>query len=205
MEKPKVRKTKTMQITYPAPYLHSWNSEAPPLLKKCSPIRTRRLFHSPRRPISTPKIKSKSYSAVRGPDPTAPHLKYGVFSNKRIIANRATVLPKGKQPTPNSRHSNVLKDKLSDDLMSRHSMSPTMKCPVHRSRQLQPQIRESPVFVFRTIDKSFTRQLSLSKMMHYDIKPKKYNMSAPSSFCPLYNQRICQRAKSPVRKTVRQN
>ncbi|XP_022833789.1 uncharacterized protein LOC111361624 [Spodoptera litura] len=201
MEIPKFRNTKTIQITYPAPYLQSWNSDVAPILKKHSPIRTCRLFHGPRRPVSTPKIKSQSYSAVRGPDPTAPHLKYGVFSNKRIIANRAVILPKLKQPTPNSKRNNALKNRISESLISRYSLPPTMKSRGYKNRQLQPRIRESPVFVFRTIDKSFTRQLSLSKMVHVDIKPKK-NISAPSSFLQAPNQRLGPRAKSPSRKAV---
>ncbi|KAH9635909.1 hypothetical protein HF086_002469, partial [Spodoptera exigua] len=108
------------------------------------------------------------------------------------------VLPKVKQQdTAIKQRNNVMNRRISD---SRNSLSQSIRR--QGNKNLKPQIRDSPVFVFRTADKSFTRQLSQSKVTHVDIKPRKY-MSAPASFCPSPNQRLGPRFRSPVRKTLR--
>ncbi|CAH0602452.1 unnamed protein product [Chrysodeixis includens] len=165
----KNKKIRTIQITYPAPYSQLWNA-----VNKSSPAIMKNNFRrrsNLKRPGEVQKAWCHCYSTVRGPDPTAPHLKYGVFPNRRSTSSR--VLPKAPplKPPPNrASHSfNTIPTRQMSDITGR-----TLKKKRER--------KEAPMFVFRTIDKAHTRQLSLSEMMHVDIKPKKPVVTSPP-FC----------------------
>ncbi|KAG6462571.1 uncharacterized protein LOC115451760 [Manduca sexta] len=153
MEKNKPKKTKTLQIKYPIPYTQSWpNAERAPKHKK-NTLRSAQKKPLPPlqqrcRPCAPPRIKA--------PDPTVPHLKYGIFPKKTSLARgqSKTVTSKPtKQPSAVLENENIKTEKKKS---SRNAPS-----------------AEPPLFVFRAIDKTSTRQLSMSETMHIDVKPRR--------------------------------
>ncbi|XP_026724486.1 uncharacterized protein LOC113491623 isoform X2 [Trichoplusia ni] len=181
MEKPKItKKIRTIQITYPAPYSQTWNAEhnsSSPVIMKNNFGRRSNFLFNPKRQVETQKAWSHSYSAVRGPDPTAPHLKYGVFSNRRSTSTRLLQKSLPLKPTQNrnSYSHNTIPTRQASDYTNNKNAK--------KKKDRKGPLTEAPMFVFRTIDKRHTRQLSLSEIMHIDIKPKKSMLSSPR-FCP---------------------
>ncbi|XP_063899521.1 uncharacterized protein LOC126054365 isoform X1 [Helicoverpa armigera] len=166
------------QITYPAPYAQSWNIDTTPVLTRGYHGKGPKvfLFNNPKKRADTQKTWSQSYSAVRGPDPTAPHLKYGVFPNRRASSTRN--LP--KPPLKPNFNPHCPREEARSLISNKTYPVPARKKPV---KKVKGQQSDSPMLVIRALDKTFTKQLSLSEIMHVDIKPGKRIPGTPS-FCP---------------------
>ncbi|KAL0858576.1 hypothetical protein ABMA27_012424 [Loxostege sticticalis] len=189
------KKPKIIQMKYPAPYSQSWaENKTTGVSKKKSKVhntnrgaahsqsfandrstkKAKRKLPSPKsdnhKPGADPFKRGPWHAAkprVRGPDPTVPHLKYGLF----------------KPPKKNEDQSQI--QVLSQTGQEPKSRTSTPEQSSKRDKKLKAnkgQLPEGqpPMFVFRSIDPRYTRQLTLSGPTHVDIRPR----ATPALFTP---------------------
>ncbi|XP_063836225.1 uncharacterized protein LOC135085372 [Ostrinia nubilalis] len=182
VKKKKPRVQNMTQIGHAPPHSHSWANDrnVPKRVKKKTPSPRGAGLKKNSDLFSGGPWQPVKQKMSRGPDPTAPHLKYGLFppprktnkSQMQVVSGG--VEPKSRTSTPE--HSSKKDKKL------KNKKEPTPDAG-------------APFFVFRALDPHRTRQLSLSPPAHLDIRPRPRAYLPPQ---PLQNEgKVMSSAKTP--------
>ncbi|XP_072947041.1 uncharacterized protein [Epargyreus clarus] len=190
METTRTRRPKTIQMKYPAQYSQSWASPETEKRgekgKKKSKKNTS-LLHGNTFPGCCRRNKPKP---LHGPDPYAPHLKYGIFPQQASNA-------RSQITTINPRAS--VRNTMDPGTVTEHANN---KGESKKSKK--GQLSETPLFVIRPIDKRHRRQLSLSETLHLDIKPRRNPPRSPAKKASSLFQNAIPRMNTSIEYDIHQ-